>query len=333
MARKRPQPPATRVPKEKVIELYRKALLADIPLELVQEKVSTFLERVNIAETVENTDDTQREKRIRQQIPWPKRVAFTLVPVLCIIFGLFLVGNAAVPILSYFLFTSPDLNKVALLAPIPRDQVLENMPKIIVQAQTASGAGLTNDSASGASDGSQNLPSLQPTIIATELDYTNLSNWFPTLGVPQVDEETAATYRLDIPTVDLSNAEVKIGGSNLDKSLIQYPGTALPGQKGAPVIFGHSILRQFYNPSEKNPRRYISVFSKIMTLKTGDKIYLTKDNVRYTYVVQDKREVDPEDTYILEQRYDNKTLKLVTCTPEGTTLHRGVIEAVLETTQ
>jgi len=88
-------------------------------------------------------------------------------------------------------------------------------------------------------------------------------------------------------------------------------------------------LRQFYNPSEKNPRRYTSIFSKIMLLERGDKIFLTHDNVKYTYLVQDKTEVKPEDTFILAQRFDVHQLKLVTCTPEGTTLHRGVVTAQL----
>ena len=66
-----------------------------------------------------------------------------------------------------------------------------------------------------------------------------------------------------------------------------------------------------------------------MTLKTGDEIYVTYDNVKYTYVVQEKTEVKPTDVYILSQKYDAQSLKLVTCTPEGTYLRRGVITAQL----
>ena len=115
----------------------------------------------------------------------------------------------------------------------------------------------------------------------------------------------------------------------MNKSLIAFPGTALPGEYGAPVIFGHSVLRQFYNPNEKNPRRYNSIFSTIMTLKNGDQIYVTHDNIKYTYVVQEKTEVKPTDVYILNQKYDAAHLKLVTCTPEGTYLRRGVVTAQL----
>jgi len=103
----------------------------------------------------------------------------------------------------------------------------------------------------------------------------------------------------------------------------------LPGQPGAPVVFGHSLLRQFYNPKESNPRRYNSIFSTIMTLDKGDKIYLYYGDVRYTYVVEDKTEVKPTDTYILSQDYGVRQLKLVTCVPEGTYLRRGVVTAQL----
>ena len=157
-----------------------------------------------------------------------------------------------------------------------------------------------------------------------------MSNWFD----EQSDDFASLNYeveeyRLDIPSLNVSNTKVRVGGSDLNKSLIQYPGTALPGEPGAPVIFGHSVLRQFYNPSEKNPRRYSSIFSKIMTLKNGDKIYLTYNNVKYTYQVQSNTEVQPTDTFILAQRYDVRQLKLVTCVPEGTVLRRGIVIAQL----
>lgn len=173
---------------------------------------------------------------------------------------------------------------------------------------------------------------VEPIILDSPLDYTNLSNWFGATAPELLQHQQAQSeYTIDIPSIQVTNAKVVVGGTNLNKSLIQYPGTALPGDVGSPVIFGHSVLRQFFNPSEKNPRRYNSIFSTIMTMKKGEKIYVTRDGVKYTYVVQDKTEVKPEDTYILAQKYDTKQLKLVTCTPEGTYLRRGVITAVLAT--
>jgi len=167
-------------------------------------------------------------------------------------------------------------------------------------------------------------------ILDQDLDFTDLTNWFSDdLENVELSTSEFIEYTLDIPRLGISNAKVRVGGSDLNQSLIHYPGTGMPGQLGAPVIFGHSVLRQFYNPSENNPRRYNSIFSKIMTLEKGDKIYLTYDNVKYTYVVQGKTEVKADDTFILAQRVDVRQLKLVTCVPEGTTLRRGVITAQL----
>jgi LPXTG-site transpeptidase (sortase) family protein len=66
-----------------------------------------------------------------------------------------------------------------------------------------------------------------------------------------------------------------------------------------------------------------------MTLEKGDRIYLYYGDARYTYMVEAKTEVKPTDTYILSQDYSSRQLKLVTCTPEGTYLRRGVVTAQL----
>lgn len=169
-----------------------------------------------------------------------------------------------------------------------------------------------------------------PQVKGAEPDFTQVSSWFPA-APPQESRQSKIThYSVDIPRLRIKNAVVAIGGENLKESLIQYGGTANPGELGVPVIFGHSILRQFYNPGETNPQRYMSIFSTIMTLEAGDEIYVNYDGIRYKYVVRKKYQVEPEDIDILAQRYDQKLLRLITCVPEGTYLHRGVVEAVLE---
>lgn len=179
------------------------------------------------------------------------------------------------------------------------------------------------------------LPTLPPTpvIVSQSLDYTDLSNWFPDSALPIVEPKEERSYFISIPSIGIEDAKVVYGGKSLDQSLIQYPGTSTPGDYGAPVIFGHSTLRQLYNPSVTNPRRYISIFSTIMTLKTGDEIIVKDDGITYRYVVSTKTEVQPTDRFILEQQRNSRQLKLVTCVPEGTYLRRGVITAVLKEIQ
>jgi sortase A len=300
------------IPKSELITLYRQAVQSGVSLDKVESKVSSLMSRNTVSEEVESQEEKIRDKTLKKQIPLTLRLGALIVPVFLIGLGVFLVGSAVFPIVSYYITTLPILQASTLTTPIPRDQVLDITPLVIAQ---------------GASSGAQVAKS-EPIMIDTQLDYTNLSNWFTDSQV-QLEENQELTYTLDIPSLNVHNAEVHVGGTDLNKSLIQYPGTALPGELGAPVIFGHSVLRQFYNPNEMNPRRYTSIFSTIMTLKKGDYIYVTHEGVKYSYIVQDKIEVKPEDTYILSQKYDSHQLKLVTCVPEGTFLRRGVVIAQL----
>lgn len=309
------QPPQV---KSDLVALYRKALLHGVKLKDLEEKVEHYANRLAVTEAVESEELDKSTEVVKKSTPRAVRVGAFILPILFLGIGLYLVGSAVVPILAYYVSTAPDLRSADLVAPIPKEQVLDVTPLVVRETTRP-----------------EEKTAIIPKIIAENLDYTNLNNWFENATLPELAgkayaaQEGIQEYILDIPALNVSNAVVKVGGSDLNESLISYPGTALPGDLGAPVIFGHSVLRQFYNPSEKNPRRYTSIFSTIMTLKPGDKIYVTADGVRYTYMVQDKTEVKPEDVYILNQDYSAKKLKLVTCTPEGTYLRRGVITAQL----
>jgi sortase A len=145
------------------------------------------------------------------------------------------------------------------------------------------------------------------------VDYTQASNWFPG-GAKKEDFSTSKVdyYTITIPRLKINSATVAIGGEDLSKSLIQYPGTALPGKRGNSVIFGHSILPIFYDP-----KNYISIFSLLPTLKKGDLIYIDYDGVAYTYRIETMFEVLPTDIQVLDQDSTDSFLTLVTCVPPG----------------
>ncbi len=160
-------------------------------------------------------------------------------------------------------------------------------------------------------------------------DYTQLSNWF--VDDPTTQQNTARTiisssgpqtYTISIPKLKIEDATVTLGSMDLKKSLIQYPQTALPGQAGNAVIFGHSVLPQFFNP-----KSYLTIFANLFKLKTGDEIYVDYDNVKYKYLVEEIFEVVPTDLSVLEQRFDGRYMSLITCTPPGTYLRRLVIKS------
>ena len=155
-------------------------------------------------------------------------------------------------------------------------------------------------------------------------DYNNYKNWFPAAPKLPPHESKITHYNLSVPKLKIEDAVVAIGGENLSESLIQYPGTALPGEYGNTVIFGHSVLPQFYNP-----KNYKTIFSTLPTLKEGDEIFIDFDGIRYRYVVIKMTEVSPEDVSVLEQHYDGEYLSLITCVPPGTNLRRLIVKAKL----
>jgi len=156
-------------------------------------------------------------------------------------------------------------------------------------------------------------------------DYSQLSNWFVADAINSNQPNLSTTinsYYLSIPKLKIDKAVVEIGSQDLKKSLIQYPQTALPGQVGNGVIFGHSVLPQFFNPTS-----YLTIFSTLYRLKIGDEILVDYDNIKYKYLVEEMYEVTPTDLSILEQRYDGRYFTLVTCSPPGTYLRRLIIKA------
>lgn len=239
-----------------------------------------------------------------------------IIPNVLIVVGATAVTTVTYPMFSYQLTTQKwESKKIAI--PIPQQEF---------------------DLARGISNynGGPNENSAQPIIayqeegpeIITDKDYTKAENWFEKDFKTNNNSqylERQNSYTISIPTLDIENMAVEIGGNNLDKHLIHYAGTAMPGEYGNPVIFGHSVLPVFYNP-----KSYMAVFSKIPTLEKGDEIHISYDGIKYIYIVDSYHEVEPDQVELLEQRYDRRTLTLVTCVPPGTYLRRGVILAQLK---
>jgi sortase A len=107
----------------------------------------------------------------------------------------------------------------------------------------------------------------------------------------------------------------------LQHGVVHYPGTALPGQTGNTVIFGHSS-GQVWAPGD-----YKFVFARLEDLQTNNKIELEYKGVRYVYRVTGKKVVPPTDVSVLQPIEGNNILTLITCTPVGTNKNRLIITA------
>lgn len=163
------------------------------------------------------------------------------------------------------------------------------------------------------------------TLLAIGKDYSNIRDWSVNYEVDNGQKETGKYY-LSIPKLGIENATVFEGGEDLSEGLIQYPGTAKPGKIGNTVIFGHSVLPVFFNA-----KNYLTIFSTIPKLSTGDEIFVNIADVVYKYQVKDMFEVEPDNLEILDQRANDSYLSLITCVPPGHPLkpRRLVVRALL----
>ncbi len=108
---------------------------------------------------------------------------------------------------------------------------------------------------------------------------------------------------------------------SLRDGIVHYPGTAKPGQYGNVFMTGHSS----YYPWDSG--KFKDVFATLNKLEVGDRYYVYYGQIKYTYKVVDKKEVQPSNVDVLYQPNDKKVSTLMTCTPVGTTLRRLIITA------
>jgi len=73
----------------------------------------------------------------------------------------------------------------------------------------------------------------------------------------------------------------------------------------------------------------LTIFSTLYKLEQGDEIIVEYDKSTYKYIVEEMFEVKPTNLSVLDQRFDDKILTLITCSPPGTYLRRLIIRASL----
>ncbi len=212
------------------------------------------------------------------------------------VIGVAISTTVAYPLISYQLVYAPSLQRGGLVSPLARPAISE------VKASDTS-------------------PTFVSEVINTSLDYTDATSWFPTQQ-KSAYPKSSSVYTLSIDKLGIDRAVVRSDNTDLKESLIHYPGTAEPGDLGNPVIFGHSVLPQFFNP-----QNYHTIFSTLHTLTIGDTLEISAEGATYTYKIFDMYETDPDDLSPLAQTYSGRYITLITCTPPGTYLRRLIIKA------
>jgi sortase A len=215
-----------------------------------------------------------------------------------LVFGIGLLGMLYVffPLLSWQLYFVPVFAASEIASPIPKATMVNTNTIQSLLANSLSG-----------------------------IDYNNVQNWFPTYNANITTRPKVTNYTLSIPKLHIKDAAVSTIDNDLDKHLVNYGGTALPPDNGNAVIFGHSTLPQLFNPSN-----YKAIFATAHTLTVGDEIVVRVSDIVYTYKIFSITVVDPTDTSVLAQSFDNAYLTIVTCTPPGTTWKRLIIRSRIE---
>lgn len=134
----------------------------------------------------------------------------------------------------------------------------------------------------------------------------------PKIIIPKINVEIPVVY--NEPSVEEHAVQAA-----LERGVVHYANTPLPGERGNAAIFGHS------SNNILNRGKYKFAFVLLSRLEVDDTFYLTKDGKRYVYRIYDKRIVAPTDTWVLGKTDKTASVTLITCDPPGTTLKRLVV--------
>ena len=140
------------------------------------------------------------------------------------------------------------------------------------------------------------------------------------ISIPDVD--------IEIPIIYITQEENNEEGyqAALANGVVQYPGTAIPGEYGNPYIFGHSS-DFFWKDGD-----YKEIFKSIIDLPLDTIIRITNhEGDLFVYKVIETKIVGPDEVSVLDQQnYERQILTLQTSWPLGTALKRYLVIAELD---
>ncbi|HVX58754.1 MAG TPA: class D sortase [Candidatus Saccharimonadales bacterium] len=150
-------------------------------------------------------------------------------------------------------------------------------------------------------------------------DTVLISSTVPASSSPQL---IIPKINVQIPIVMAADNSDNTIEKDLESGVVHYADTAMPGQNGNLVIFGHSSNNIF------NPGRYKFAFVLLKRLDSGDTFYIDYHSKRYTYEIFNKVIVPPSNVSVLDDiSGKTATATLITCDPPGTSINRLVVSA------
>lgn len=142
-------------------------------------------------------------------------------------------------------------------------------------------------------------------------------------------QEFEKENEIKIPKIEISAPLIFVADENdvskaLDRGVVHFPDSVLPGEIGQTIILGHSA------PPNWPKIKYDWVFSRINELEKGDEILIYFNNQKYSYLVINKTFLEKEEKIPENNLTDfQNMLVLISCWPPGKDIKRIAVEATL----
>lgn len=135
---------------------------------------------------------------------------------------------------------------------------------------------------------------------------------------------------LEIPKIEVSvplvfpeNQKEKDLYKLLDKGVVHFPNSALPGEAGQTIILGHSAPP--YWPKIKYDWW---IFTRLDELEEGDEIFIYFNHQKYTFSVAKKIFLDKGEEVPKLLTSSENVLVLISCWPPGKNIRRIAVMAI-----
>ena len=137
---------------------------------------------------------------------------------------------------------------------------------------------------------------------------------------PKEDSIEIPKFNIKAPLVFPSNSENL--HKALDRGVVHYPSSSLPGEKGRVVFLGHSA------PPGWPHIKYDWVFTRLGELNKGDEIIIYFHHCRHNYFVEKKTIIPRGSELPKASTAPDNNLFLLTCWPPGKDYRRLAVEAL-----
>lgn len=134
---------------------------------------------------------------------------------------------------------------------------------------------------------------------------------------------------LEIPKIEISAPLVLVNSEKevykaLDRGVVLFPSSVLPGESDQTIILGHSA------PVGWPKIKYDWVFSRLNELEIGDEIFVYFNHQKYPYLVVKKIFLERGEEIPEDLTSSENMLILISCWPPGKDLRRIAVAATIK---